>query len=135
VTIGKGKPQIARPEDALVMLRDALAAPSKSKLRQTLLEGALMAYYLGLLNQHKLNARGDRRGRPKGTTGVQHRHRSDDDALRLMAEIANTTGESKPYTLARLVVKNGHAPPTPNAERAIRRLAERWKVTHREIIK
>jgi len=129
VTIKKGKPLIARPEDAFVFLDDALRAPAKSKLRQTLLDGALMASYFGLLNQHKFSVRGDRRGRPKGTTGAVHRRHSDDaDAVELMARIHADTAESRPHALARMVVEKGFVSPTPTATQAIKRLAGRYKL-------
>ena len=130
VTIKGGKQHIARPEDALVFLNDALAFPPKSKERQKMLEGALLAFYLGLINQKKFNARGDRRGRPKGTAGVRHRRYNggDDAALAFMAQTEADTGESRPRTLARAAVENGRASPTPSQERAIRRLADHFKL-------
>lgn len=124
---GKGKPQIARPEDALAFLHRALKAPSNSEERQALLDWTLLTYCLGLVNWQK-NLIGDRRGRPKGTTGGQHhRHPNDADALRLMAQIANDTGELRPYTLARLAISKGPALPARTKEKTVRRLARRWK--------
>lgn len=129
VTIKGGKQHIARPEDALVFLNDALAFPPKSKERQKMLEGALLAFHFGLINQKKFKARGDRRGRPSGTAGVRHRRYNggDDAALKFMARIEADTGESRPYALARVAVETGHASPTPSQERAIRRLADHYK--------
>jgi hypothetical protein len=121
-----GRDRLIRPEDALDMLRDALRAPPKSKERKALLDGALFTYYLGLINYSR---RGDRRGRPTGTTGVRHkRHKGDDDALRLMKEIAVISGESKPYALARKAVESGHVGMHGKLrETVIKRLAARWK--------
>ena len=83
-----------------------------------------MDYYFGVQNE-RFGKRGDRRGRPEGTTGARHQ---DDNALRLMEKISQEEGVTKPYKLARLAGKSGNVP-TNNATPAsvIRRLAERWK--------
>ncbi len=111
-----------RSEDALQFLHDALLAPPKSKQRQALLEGALLTYFFGLRNP-----RGDRRGRPKGTTGVRHkRHNGVDDALRLvMMDISKISGELRPYTLARQAVERSGAM-RANTQTVIKRLAASW---------
>jgi hypothetical protein len=120
---------VSSDKDPLRFLDDAIAAPNGSKLQLTLLRGAMMARYFGLLNEKKFNVRHDRRGRPKGTTGVVHlRHKNDIAALEFMSRIHAATGESRPHTLARLTVENGGAPPMPTTARAIRRLAGRWKL-------
>jgi hypothetical protein len=118
-----------RSEDALQFLHDALRAPPKSKQRQALLEGALLTYYFGLLNPRE-----DRRGRPKGTTGVRHkRHMGDDAALRLMTQIAAISEELGPYALARRAVDSGHvAIRAAHRESVIKRLAARWKQSRAE---
>jgi hypothetical protein len=94
------KPRYARCEDALRFLADALRAPPKSKRRQAYLEGALMAYYFGLLNAHKFNARGDRRGRPPGWSPK---------TLTLMKELqARVDNDEKPTPVAReLLIAHG----------------------------
>jgi hypothetical protein len=116
---------IARPEDALDMLAAALAAPPKSKLRQSYLEGALFAYYLGRVNQRHFGERGDRRGSPRGKRGARH---DDHDALVLMQGLSKVYGEIRPHVLARLAVDTGRVD-MRGAQRATveRRLAERWK--------
>jgi hypothetical protein len=115
--------QTVRCEDALGFLADALRAPAKSKQRQSLLESALMAYYFGLLNQHKFKVRGDRRGRPDGSRG----ERIDDAAaLSLMERIAADTGKEKPRSLAKLAIDSGQVAYDCTEESAIRRLTQRY---------
>jgi hypothetical protein len=126
----KEKQRFVRPEDALTFLHEALKYPLDSEERQTLLFGAQMAYGFGVVNERRFKARGDRRGRPKGTTrGGQKRHQENDaNALQFMARIQADTGEARPYALARIAISKGHVLPVPTKEIAVRRLARRWKL-------
>src|SRR5262245_33946083 len=111
-----------RPEDALIFLQSALEVPPRSQLWQDYLEAALMAYYLGLLNQRHFNVRGDPRGRPRGA------RYTDTDLLKVMREIAEKTGERRPRKLARHAIDLCR-PSLEGAqeESVIRRLAGKWK--------
>lgn len=120
----KGKPRHPRPEDALVMLRDALAAAPKSQRRQQLLEGALCVYYAGMLNQNFKALRP--RGRPKGWRGMRH---DDSAAIAIMSDIAMRIGNASPHTLARRAVATGLVPLNGAEEGSvIKRLAGRYKL-------
>jgi hypothetical protein len=120
---------LARPEDALAFLDDALLP--RSRQWQVLLEGALLAYYFGLLNVHKFKAR-PRRGRPKGTTGPRL---DDGPALAVMVEIRRTTGETRPNTLARLAIESGEVKlKGVSQDSVVRRLAGRYRRIHGKII-
>jgi hypothetical protein len=91
----KEEPRICRPEDALIFLDKALKAPSGSFLRQQYLDGALMTYGFGLVNERRYKTRGDRRGRPKGWRGQWV---DDGEALKIMSvSIRNWAVESR-YT-------------------------------------
>lgn len=94
--MNKPKPQVIRHEDALKSLADALAAPPKSKLRQTYLDMALWTYYAGLLNHRVFKSRGERRGRPNGTKEIAFL----DELLTRMKR-----GE-KPTTAAMAILRN-----------------------------
>jgi tetrahydrodipicolinate N-succinyltransferase len=116
-----GKTRYVRSEDALQFLQDAILAGPGPK-RQALLEAAMMAVYVGLLNTRKFNVRDDRRGRPKG---IRH---NDAAALRLMEKIARDTGIEKPHALARMAVESGKvALGGASADSVVRRLADRWR--------
>jgi hypothetical protein len=113
------KAKTARPMDALIFLKAALAAPQDSDLRRLYEGAALLTFYLGLVH---LKERDDRRGREPGA-----RLRDDDKALALMDGIARKTKERRPYKLAGLAIDTGQVP-LRNAERASvqRRLAKQW---------
>ena len=108
--------EIIRREDALKFLDRALAAPPKSKARQTRLEHALLVYYFGTINQNHFGTRGDRR---------RGRARYDaNEARAVMAGISKATGETRRYVLAGLAIDSGKVG-LNGAKRAtvIRRLA------------
>jgi hypothetical protein len=113
------KPRYARCEDALKFLADALRAPPKSKQRQMYLEAALVAYYFGLLNV-RVNARGDRRGRPPGGNAetilkelhaLVRRGEKPTTAARILLRARGFTGNLKGRAdhLARLFTKKQRA--------------------------
>jgi hypothetical protein len=118
------KERILRREDALDFLQCALAAPAKSRLRQTYMQGALLALWLSKGNE-RAGERGDRRGAPRGGRGPRH---DDSAAIALMAEIAKD-GEARPHVLAKLAVQSGKVKISKMTTEAsvVRRLARRWR--------
>jgi hypothetical protein len=90
--------KLVRSQDALDCLRWADEAGPNKKLRQTYLEMALFEYQAGKLNA-RFGAKEDRRAGCKRI--------DDSKAKALMLKIAAETGETRPYTLARLAVESG----------------------------
>ena len=95
-------------------------------MRQQYLDGALMTYGFGLVNERRYKTRGDRRGRPKGWRGQWV---DDGEALKIMSDFNKKMGGRIPlHKLARLVVSSGRVPlNNTKASSVIRRLAVRYR--------
>ena len=63
------------------------------------------------------------RGRPAGATGEQRYT----GMIEAMAKIAETTGEQKDHTLAKMAAEAGHAPESVTQGAAIKQAAILWK--------
>lgn len=118
------KETFVRPEDALDFLFLALTAKSEEE-RTAGIQGALSAYYCGLLNKHRFKVNESRRGRPLGSTG---RRIDDSQVLQLMKRVASDTGETSARKLAQLAIEMGEVD-LRNAEKdsVVRRLTSAYQ--------
>ena len=130
VILPTGERRLLRAEDAIAVLSEAHDASEGSEQQRALLEQAMLTAKVGKVSERM--ARGDRRGRPKGTNGPRI---DDSAALAVMLEIAGLTGEVRPFTLARLAVESGEVVLNGVSKASVvARLANRYRTMPTEII-